>query len=44
MEYIIFTIGFLLGITFVMLVDSFTILKDVKELNDKMENSKWKYF
>ena len=40
MEYIIFTIGFLLGITFVMLVDSFTILKDVKELNDKMENSK----
>jgi len=37
MEYIIFTLGFMIGITFVMLVDSFTILKDVTKLNDKME-------
>jgi hypothetical protein len=35
MEYI--TLGFMVGITFVMLVDSFTILKDVTKLNDKME-------
>ena len=31
-------IGFLLGMTMVLLIDSFTVLKDVRKLNDKMES------
>jgi len=30
--------GFLLGVSFVMMIDSFTILKDVRKLNDEMES------
>ena len=30
--------GFLLGVSFVMMVDSFTVLKDVRKLNDEMES------
>ena len=30
--------GFFLGMTMVMLIDNFTILKDVRELNDEMES------
>ena len=31
-------IGFFLGMAVVMLIDSYTILKDVRELNDEMES------
>lgn len=38
MENIIYLIiGFCLGSAMVQLIDSFTILKDVRKLNDKME-------
>jgi len=37
MEYIIFTLGFMVGIFFVQLVDMKTILK---RSNEKMENLK----
>ena len=31
-------IGFFLGMTMVLLIDSYTILKDVRKLNDEMES------
>ena len=37
MELVYLIIGFLLGSAFVQFVDSATILKDVRRLNDKME-------
>jgi len=41
MEYVIFTLGFMVGILFVHLIDMKTVLKSS---NEKMENLKWKYF
>ena len=36
-EILILMIGFFLGVAMVMLIDSMTILKDIRKLNDKME-------
>ena len=38
MELMYLIIGFCLGSAMVMLIDSMTILKDVRELNDEMES------
>ena len=38
MELVYLIIGFCLGSAMVMLIDSMTILKDVRELNDEMES------
>jgi len=38
MELMYLIIGFCLGSAMVMLIDSMTILKDVRNLNDEMES------